>query len=291
MEIMAEEPRKTRILLSGPEDDSDNPLTVFETNGMRPANAGDPSYHLYIGESLTMINTFLPSLWNRRGQNLLIVGKDTEGQGLSRMITGYSVLSLLYETVRLKGEISAPFITVFDLSGNSLYGSEDFDMLDIIEEMVPEAFRVIPGNMLLDGIEMLYNELAEGRQQFVVFYGLNRAKQLTTGTYQRSPKEQLEELFARGPENGMNFIVWANDPGLFIENYGAAINYFDLRLAYGMEDKEYKSITGEAGPGYSSKMNAISYNMFGDNQKIRMYSRPTEEWLRQFLTNIRDYVR
>ena len=291
MEVMEEEPGKTRILLSGPEDDSDNPLTVFMTSGMRPINSGDPSYHLYIGESLTMINTFLPSLWNRRGQNLLIVGKDSEGQGLSRMAIGYSVLSLLHETVRLKGEITAPFITVFDLSGNSLYGSMDFDMLDIIEEMVPEALRVIPNSMILDGIETLYNELGDGRQQFVVFYGLNRAKQLTTGTYERSPKEQLEELFARGPENGMNFIVWANDPGLFVENYGAAMNCFDLRLAYGMEDKEYKAITGEAGPGHSSKMNAVSYNLTGDNQKIRMYSRPTEHWLREFLNNIRNYVR
>ena len=89
----------------------------------------------------------------------------------------------------------------------------------------------------------------------------------------------------------MNFIVWANDPGLFVENYGAAMNCFDLRLAYGMEDKEYKAITGEAGPGHSSKMNAISYNLTGDNQKIRMYSRPTENWLREFLNNIRNYVR
>ena len=291
MEDMVDEPVKPRILLSGPEDDIDNPLTIFETSGMRPFNTGDPSYHLYIGESLTMINTFLPSLLNRHGHNLLIVGRDSEGHGLSRMAIGYCVLSLLYETVRLKGEITAPFITLFDLSGNSLYGNMDFDMLDIIKEMVPQAIRDIPNTMILDEIETLYNELGDGRQQFVVFYGLNRAKRLTTGTYQRSSKEQLEELFARGPENGMNFIVWANDPGMFIENYGAAMNSFDLRLAYGMDDKEFKVITGEAGPGQSSKMNAISCDLDGDNQKVRMYSQPTENWLRQFLENIRNYVR
>lgn len=291
LEIRIEEPEKPRILLSGPEDDADNPLTIFAASGRRPFNTGDPSYHLYIGESLTMVNTFLPSLRNRRGQNLLIVGKDTDGQGLSRMAIGYSVLSLLHETIRLKGEITAPFITVFDLSGNSLYGSNDFDMLDLIEERIPTAFRVIPNTSILDGIDALYNELGDGRQQFVIFYGLNRAKQLTTGAYQRSPKDQLEELFANGPENGMNFIVWANDPEMFIQNYGAAMNSFDLRLAYGMDDKHYKAITGEAAPSTSSVMNVISYNLTGDNQKIRMYSRPTENWLLQFLENIGMYVR
>ena len=291
MEIMAEEMPKPRILLAGPEDDSENPLTEFAASGMRPFNIGDPSYHLYIGESLTMVNTFLPTLWNRRGQNLLLVGKDSEGGGRSRQAMGYTALSLLLETIRINGEITSPFITVFDLSGNSLYGTNDYDMLEMIEEQVPEAFRIVPPTMILDGIETLYSELGGGHQQFVLFYGLNRAKQLTTGTYQRSPKEQLEELFAKGPELGMNFVVWANDPGLFVENYGAAMSSFDLRLAYGMDDKEYKAITGENGPKTSSDMNAISYNLVGDNQKIRLYARPTENWLYQLLMNIRKYVR
>lgn len=290
MEVMMEEPPKPRILLSGPEDDTDNPLTVFADTGERPVSMGDPSYHLYIGESLTMINTYLPSLYAGNGQNMLLVGRDMDNSGLSRMITGYSVLSLLYETIRLQGTIQGPLFTVFDLSGSSIFGSGDLDMLDYIENTVPEAFRIIPPNQILNGIQTLYQELHSGRQQFVIFYGLNRAKQLTTGTYERSPKEVLEQLFAEGPVNGMNFIVWANDPGLFIENYSMAMHSFDNRLAFGMEDKEYKTITGENGPKYSSSNNAISYNPIGDNEKIRMYKRPTEDWLNRFLTNVRRYL-
>ncbi len=291
LEVMSEEPPKPRILLSGPEDDSENPLSVFAATGARPFVMGDPTYHLYIGESLTMTNTYFPALSAGRGQNLLLAGRDQENSGLSRMIMGYSVLSLLYETIRLQGEITAPFITVFDLSGMSIYGSGDLDMLDYIENMVPEAFRIVPVNQLLNGIETLYQELYSGRQQFVLFYGLNRAKQLTTGTYERSPKEVLEQLFAEGPANGMNFIVWANDPELFVENYQQDMQYFDNRLAFGMEDKEYKAITGENGPKYASPSNAVTYNPIGDNEKIRMYKRPTEEWLREFLNNVRKYVR
>jgi hypothetical protein len=291
LEMMTEELEKPRILLSGPEDDSDNPLTMFESNGEKPYSTGDPAYHLYIGESLTMYNTFLPSLSNMRGQNLLIAGKDIDGTGLPRMVVGYSILSLLMETIRIQGEITAPFITVFDLSGNSQYGSKDYDMLDVIEEFVPEAFRIVHKTMILDAIDTLYSELHSGRQQFVIFYGINRAKQLTTGTYQRSPKERLEELFIHGPENGMNFIVWANDPELFVENYGAAMNSFNLRLAFGMDDKEYKAITGETSHGPISKMNMISYNLYDDNQKIRMYARATEKWMQEFLMNVRKYIR
>ena len=200
------------------------------------------------------------------------------------------MLSLLYETIRLQGTIQGPLFTVFDLSGSSIFGSGDLDMLDYIENTVPEAFRIIPPNQILNGIQTLYQELHSGRQQFVIFYGLNRAKQLTTGTYERSPKEVLEQLFVEGPVNGMNFIVWANDPGLFIENYSMAMHSFDNRLAFGMEDKEYKTITGENGPKYSSSNNAISYNPIGDNEKIRMYKRPTEDWLNRFLTNVRRYL-
>ena len=291
MERMTEEPEKPRILLSGPEDDVENPLTIFSESGLRPSGFGDPSYHLYIGESLTMINTFLPALRNNRGQNLLIVGRDEGDTGLSRMVIGYSALSLLMETIRLKGEITTPFITLFDLSGAAIYGTRDFDMLEQITSKVPEAFRAFPPNMILEGIDTLFSEMNSGRQQFVIFYGLNRANQLTLGTsYERSPKEQLETMFAAGPENGMNFIVWANDPGRMLEDYGMAMRSFEIRLAYGMDDKEYKSIIGSNGPKYRSPMNAISFNMVGDAQKIRAYSRPTEEWLMKFLMNIRKYV-
>ena len=85
--------------------------------------------------------------------------------------------------------------------------------------------------------------------------------------------------------------AFADDPELFVENYQQDMQYFDNRLAFGMEDKEYKAITGENGPKYASPSNAVTYNPIGDNEKIRMYKRPTEEWLREFLNNVRKYVR
>ena len=289
MEVMAEQPQKPRILLSGPEDDSENALTVFAEQGERPLNLGDPSCHLYIGESLTIENNFKPALWSGNGQNLLLAGRDSGEASLPRMVVGYSVLSILYEAIRLQGSITEPIFTVFDLGGRS-HGASEMDMLLRAEEIVPEAFRIIQPNQILNGIQTLYQELHSGRRQFVIFYGLNRAKQLTTGTYERSPKDVLMKLFAEGPENGMNFIVWANDPGLFLEQYGMALSSFDNRLAFGMDDSEFKQITGESGPKNCSPMNAISYNAFGDNQKIRLYGQPTGQWLDQFLMNVRKYV-
>jgi hypothetical protein len=57
-----------------------------------------------------------------------------------------------------------------------------------------------------------------------------------------------------------------------------------------MDDKEYRGIVGENGPKHSSPMNVISFNQIGDNQKVRMYSRPTKEWLSRFLKNVRTYL-
>lgn len=293
-EVMMQK-HKPRILLAGPEDDSENPLSVFAETGECPEYVSDPAYHLYIGESLTMINSFRPRLSSARRQNILLAGRDRNQGALTRMFAGYSALSLLLEEIRLNGEITAPFITVFDLNGNTW--SADFDMFGEIVKSVPKAFRIFPRNQIIDGIETLYSELSEGRRHFVIFYGLNRAKQLTTGIYERSPKEKLEELFKRGPENGMNFLVWANDPGMFIDSYASSLQWFDYRLAFGMEDKEYRSIIGEPGSKNESKldgtprMNAISFDMTGDNQKVRMYERPTKGWLNKFLDNVKKFVR
>ncbi len=284
--------RKTlRILMTSPEDDRIHPLTVFAKSGIRPVNDYNPAYRLFLGEGLTMVNTFLPELRNNRGQNILLIGSYLEGDVISRMFVGYSALSLLYEQIRLKGEITEPFITVIDLNGNTSRISNNYDMLQRIMEKVPEVFRIIEPSMLVDGIRDLYEELSTGRQQFVIFYGLNRAKQLTAGTYERSPKEMLEEMFAKGPELGMNFIVWANSPEMFLDNYARSLNSFDYRLAYGMEDKEYKAITGENGPENLNKMNVLSFNMTGDNQKIRIYDRPREGWIDSFLENVKCYIK
>ena len=293
-EVMGEEPQRPRILLSGPEDDFENPLTVFASTGQTQEIIADVNYHLYIGESLTMVNTYLPVLMNDHGSNLLIAGREMENVGLARMIIGYSVLSILYETIRIRGEITRPLFTVFDLRGNALFGNTDLDMFTYIQDKLPSVFRLITENQILNGIQMLYEELQEADdnyQNFVIFYGLNRAKELTAGTYERSPKEVLEQMFADGPKKGMNFIVWANDPGLLIEDYSMAMSSFYNRLAYGMEDSEYKTITRENGPKQSSEMNAISFNLRGDNQKVRMYQQPTNNWLDGFLENVLRYVK
>ncbi|MDO5133007.1 MAG: FtsK/SpoIIIE domain-containing protein [Eubacteriales bacterium] len=295
MDRFGDDLQKPRLMISGPGDDAEHCLSVFAREGKRPPFGADPAYHLYVGESLTMVNTYLPFLRNENGKNFLIAGRDSRKTRLSRIITSYCVLSLLYETIRIRGEISLPFITVVDFGGRSVYGTGEADMLETIEATVPEAFHAIKPQDISDGIEMLYDELFHqdyaGRQQFVIIYGLNRAKKLTGGTGDRTAKEHLVELFSRGPEMGMNFIVWANDPEAFIDTYKPALDSFDLRLAYGLTEKEYLQLTDEKTPEEMGEWNAVSYDQIDDNQRVRIYEQPTQDWLKQFLKNIRRFIR
>ena len=66
-----------RLLLSSVQDDADNLLNQFVEKGTI-ADGADQSIHLYVGESLSMVNTFRPALWNRPAHNLLLAGRNQE---------------------------------------------------------------------------------------------------------------------------------------------------------------------------------------------------------------------
>lgn len=286
VELYTEPPR---LLLSSVQDDATNALNLFAEKG-QVMESVDPSYHLYIGESLSMVNTFQPALWNRTGQNLLLAGKKQEK---ARMICAFTAMSLIYETIRIQGMITRPVVTLFDFSGNSTYAMGDSDLLGYLCESLPEAFRVFGREEVVQGLQILEDELQYGEQHFVMFFGLNRARRLLMAatSYEQQPREMLVELLRQGPENGMNFIVWANDPALYLENYGDTLLSFEHRLAFNMENNDYRTFICEDAPQNEGELNAIAFDINDDNQKIRLYGMPTKEWTEHFVESCRSYIR
>lgn len=284
-----------RLLLSSVQDDTENLLNRFVESGTI-ANGADPSIHLYVGESLSMVNTFRPALWNRPAQNLLLAGRN---QGKARQICSFAAISLIYEMIRLEGGLRRPFITLFDFSGNSLSFHEEKDLLSRVIQDIPEVFRVFDKNQVVEGLQILQQELAQGEQHFVFFFGLNRARRLLTASsfYDQLPREILVDLLRRGPANGMNFIVWANDPALYMENYSDTLECFEHRFGFDMAPEEFNAILNQViRQGKEGKIaeegsqNAIAFDMNDENQKIRLYGTPTEEWLIQFVKNCRAHL-
>ena len=270
-----------RLLLSGVQDDPNSPLNRFARTGKTEFDM-ELGYRLFLGEALAMVNTFQPVLRCERGQNLLLLGNDQERV---RNTVGFAVASLLSEAVRQGESLAEPVVTIFDFST----GFHD-DLMQQICNRLPRAVRRFAPEDLLSGLELLRQELPLNRRQFVVFFGLNRARRLTmmgnayTGG---SPKDLLVKLFQDGPENGMNFIVWANSVESFNDHYAATMGMFEHRLVGNIGDGEYKTFLGESAPKAMNMNNAVYFNADAlDSPKVRLYASPTQNWINDFLSAV-----
>lgn len=286
---------ETRLLLSGVQDDASNVLNRFCAD-MQVEDSLDPANHLYIGQSLSMVNNFHLELWNRAGHNLLLIGRS---QAKARQICAFSAMSLLYETIRQQQVIDRPVITVFDFVGSLGADVGGTDLFGNIYGALPEAFRVFDRDDVIRGLQILQEELAAGERHFVIFFGLNRARRLmmSSSYYDRLPRDILVDLLRRGPENGMNFIVWANDPALYLENYSDTLDLFEHRIGFNMDPPEYAATINhvvrqskDSVPREEGELNAISFNINDENQKIRFYGMPTKEWMNRFIENCKAYI-
>ena len=268
-----------RLLLSGVQDDPFSPLNRFARTGEAVFDM-ELGYRLFMGEALAMVNNFQPVLSCARGQNLLLLGND---QARARETVGFAVASLIAEAIRQGESPEEPIVTLFDFST----GFHD-DLLQQICDRLPHAVRRFAPEGLLSGLEILRREMPQGRRQFVVFFGLSRARRLTmmgnayTGG---SAKDTLMDLLREGPENGMNFIVWANSVEGFNDHYAAAMGLFEHRLVGNIGEDDYKTFLGESAPRSMSNNNAVYFNADAlDSPKVRLYSSPTQNWINDFLS-------
>lgn len=285
---------KTRLLLSSIQDNKENPLNQFVETGKitKDYNLGCP---LYLGEEISMINTFGIRLLRQRCQNVLIVGSE---YGRANLIYSFAAMSILYNSIRLASDNALPeepLITFFDFSKNRNQmmrrSRTSMDMMDELHSAFPDVIRIFGRDSLQEGLETLSEELAMNnpqRQHYVIFAGLNRAKRMLDAgnAYARPLKQTFVDLVKNGPEVGMNFIVWANEPSSFLSFYGEMLSEFDYRLVYNLKEEEYEQIVNSSVMDTSYGNNVISYNPDDENKKVRLYSVPLVGWFRSFIDRL-----
>ena len=277
----------TRLLLSSIQDDRSNPLNHFEETGEIDQNDMSLGYRLFVGEPLSLENNFHPQLLSCRGKNLLLTGND---QQRARITTAFIMGSLLYETLRQQDTSTEPAITLFDLSSDA---PQD-DMFGQLVRGLPEKIRVYHAGDVLDGLDMLEKELPVGRRQFVVFFGLNRARRLLIqpDAYTQAPREKFVSLLQRGPENNMSFIVWANSAENFLSLYRDVLPCFEQRLVGGIPEEQLAELIIGQAPANMKPKNAVYFDMDAtETPKIRLYDQPTDSWMRQFIRRLQDAIR
>ncbi len=285
---------KPRLLLSSIQDDNDNPLNRFVNTGEVPGRL-DFGCPLYLGEEISMINEFSIHLKARRAQNLLILGSDYKRASL---LYGFAAMSILFNAYRLSNGIipQKPLITFFDFGKAAITRSRlsknSVDMMNDLSARFPHLIRVFGKESLMEGMELLNAEFAQGhteeRNHYVIFAGLNRARRLldSNSAYAMPPKKMFENLVKNGPERGCNFIIWANEPSSFCSFYGDLLQEFDYRLVYDLKEEEYEQVIKSTAMNTSLGNNVISYNPDEDNKKVRVYSQPLSEWFRIFMDRI-----
>lgn len=289
------QPVEPRLLLSSVQDDENSVLARFVKNGEIDSYA-KPENRLFVGESLTMVNIFKPTLCSRPCQNLLLVG---ENQLKAQKCCAFAAMSLIYETIRLEGEITRPIITVFNFEGRE-ENSENNPLYRLFTAL-PEAFEVVDADNLINGLEVLQSILEQGNRHFVIFYGLNRARRLmqsSTG-YASMPRDLLVSLLQNGPANGMNFIVWANDAQMYQRDYNDTLPLFDYRLGFNMDANSYQNLMGYSvrmnpngqPAAEEGELNAVYFDINDENRKIRLYDAPTNRWFRDFVEKCKQYIR
>ncbi|MBR5287054.1 MAG: hypothetical protein IKU34_00495 [Clostridia bacterium] len=285
-------PANQRLLSADINDIEANELTVLAKSNTI-ARSRSMSYRLWMGDGLSMVNTFYPALSSAVGQNLLLVGSKEETAG---SIAGFAAMSLLLETIRTEGAITRPVITLFDFSNPAQMAYGQKTLLHTLLDLVPDAFRVFRGSDMLSGMQILEEEMnagADEAQHFVIFFGINRARRLTEGsTYSVKPRDVLARLVHEGPQKGFNFIIWANAPAMFQQFYGDMLGDFEQRLIFdSTEDELYSYFVQDKKPSTMDERNALSYNLDGDNQLVKLFSIPSDKWLHEFTEAVKRHMK
>ena len=282
---------KPRLLLSSIQDDYENPLNRFVISGVLPERL-DYGCPLFLGEEIAMFNSFSMRLTPRRRQNLLILGSDYKRAGL---LYGFSAISILFDVYRKsEGHIlpDRPVITFFDFSTADNRRRRRADIMNELCARLPNAIRVFSKNTLMDGISILEREYerrtGDEENHYVIFAGLNRARRLLDNdrAYKMPPKSMFANLVKEGPEHGVNYIVWANEPKTFCSMFSDILPEFDNRIVYDLKEEEYELVIRSSSLKTEFENNVIAYNLDDDIKKVRIYSMPLTEWLIGFMDRI-----
>lgn len=268
-------------------DAKDHPLTVFTEEG-KLSGEKKLGYPLYFAKSLTLDEQFDMRLYSDEAQNLLIAGPE---DGRVKRILGISAMSIIFNTIFMNDGVlpAESIITYFDFSNNRKnFGS--YDILNELAACYPEQIRVFGKSTVMFGLEQIEKEIEEGvhKRHFVIFAGLNRAKKILShsSTYEKSPRERLIQMVETGPEKGVNFIIWANEPESFLEFYAEMLDSFDYRIGYDLQEDTFKKIFLSAYVETVDNNTAISYSVDDGNLKIRIYDAPLKIYIDKFIDQV-----
>jgi conserved hypothetical ATP-binding protein len=297
---------QTRVLLSNAEDNIHNYFNKLILRGKdyieRIAKSKD-GYGLFLGQGFGRDCSFVSELRQKKGDNLLIVGRN-EKMALSLM--ELSTMSVLHEGLCADTIKSRAMVYILDMFSEDLADGEcDFDFL---EGCFPQQIRLAKMQDIEDLIKSVY-EVVMGRidgthtsedRVFLMLFGINRARKLQySRMYENESEgelnlsEMLREIVRLGPQCGVNTIVWGESirgvEMTFGEKYDAL---FDKRIAYGLDKESMEILVAENDSESISGKTAIYMDFAKDvkNSRFRPYDIPAKIWVERYSEVYREII-
>ena len=289
---------ETRILLTNAEENMNNCFNRLIREGsssLEPLGDNKGGYGLLLGQGFGKKSTFVPVIRRGAGENMLVVTKD-EKTAVS--LFELSTMSLLYDELNTDADKGNALIYIADLSDDVTDKDEcDFDYLCRQFERQLEVAKLKDVNQLIDDLYEIVMGRAEGRlpqdeRIFLLFFGLNRARMLTTaGIYEGTAGDELRaadklnKILTAGPRLGVNAIIWSES----IKGTEAILGQgfdrsFNRRVAYGLPAEDMDRLVAETDSASLRGKTAVYMNIAEDikNTHFRPYDVPAKVWIERY---------
>lgn len=301
----------TRILSRKASMDINNRFNRLILHREYTPEANPEEYQLMIGEF--SINRRLIRLAPRRGDNLLIVGANTEN---AQSVCVLAIMSFLYDELTCSAEqLDNELVRIVDASYENTSQIEDdgTQQTNKRPDLVPADFsfmssvfpmqvsRVDHKNMekmindTYDQMQRRISGTADKKERLLlVLFGVGGLMQFwqndRVGMYRASEmtlSRKIADILRDGPEVGINTIIWSNSMqslNNYLEN-STIDNEISMRLFYGANtDKACEALTGAAPDASVLESKIALYRNTGEinAQFMRIYGVPEESWVRSF---------
>lgn len=296
---------KTKVLLTSAEDDMFNPFNQLILNSHAEKLLDDKTnYSLMIGEGFELVRKFKIGIAPAKRQNLLVIGQEEK---VAASIFYFSMLSLLYgelgnEDVRKDNQL----ICFMNLSDEEEFLEPNNTSFSHIRSCFPKQVKMTGIGGMEDMISDTYDTLMrrmEGvetseERLFLMIFGVNRAHKLKqNGVYEEddesSALSKLIEIFDRGPQYGINSILWGESLSGTKRVLGNQCDrYFAQHIAFKTDKETMDDFVMESMSETLRDTTAVYMDVDNDvkNTHFRPYEIPVKQWVNKFAKAYEKYI-
>lgn len=239
---------------------------------------------LHFGEPLRIDSELEVRFEQALSNNMLLIGKNIQK---AQNILFFSTLDLvLYKVSQLRKGLKSCNIHVLNYCDGA--NTNLNDKLQELGMSVPHLMNYYDGSGALSGIEAIYhildNKTSEEADDWVMISNLALASYLSESNLNRKNGRivsEFERLLAEGPQRGIFFIIWCDNPAIYRAKFGYTYEYFGKRIVFNVSEDDALEFADIVADSSINKSNAYIWQEGKGKEKFRPYDAPMDSWFRR----------